>query len=639
VVNRASFIALLLCISTGAHSGKINLGEVFMRSNIGQCVELQFEGFSVFTKVTPSLLTGVSIRIIASPITSHYNPDFIVNVYPRLGTSPSLESFVVFGQVQNILSEPVVELLSGFDVPVAYRSYDEYAGVGSESSDDARRTTLRYFETEVLGHPGNIYTAVSRGMNGELPINVDNIADVVLEIPRQLASAPGVMVQSVRQLASGARNLGTAFPDLQGEGFDPVAWGQDLFSEGLADLYSLLPTDLLDRIQDIGSDSTTDVGSILTGALDKAKNINLGEEIADAAGSIIPNSCDPETDPDCDSALDQIMSLDLSGLPDYVGGELDEYFGNMSPTEMLGLIAPGMAEQLEQITSLVENYQAFGDMMDIISGSDALGGIGARFEQWKGMCPSDSNPMVPYWLSGMNVPGWRFKIPELVYPQTYVPFSSATTVGNFHPAALVGLGKAEGTQHNYGAVYPRNGYMMQGDSVKAGALAAFRAAHIATRDNQPYLYTYAEPKKNDDKFYMFDSSYEDFDSGSGRRSKASVALMPNEPETGRWQLIHAEGADLDKSCQIFGDPEVNPPVPELDGDSIATLIAESLPLPAGLLPDNKMPKQWTEGKQSVDHQYVYNLWRRYRCAPDPDTGSSWTTHNFNIIVPTITVVE
>lgn len=651
IIRKIKSTVLMTCIAltlmTGSVSAqKINLAEVFVRSNIGQCVELQFEGFAIFTKISPSFLTGVSVRVIASPITSHYNPDFTVSAYPRLGTSPSLESFVVFGAIQNALSEPVVEILSGFDVPASYTDLDQWGTPGSEGREDNTKSILRYYETEVLGHPGNIYTAVSRALNGDVPIDSDNIGNVVTEIPRQLSTFPSVLSSSVTQLANGATSLGSAFPNLQGDAFNPVLWARELFSENLAELYSLLPDDVLGSIREIATSAGTEAAEVITGAIADAQNIDLNEEIenitggGDDGGSSGGQACDP-SDPECGDDGFSISDLDISGLPDHVSEEIRNYFADLGAGDLLNFVAPGFSEQLEEVTSLVETYESF--TVSINNLTDAAGGIAARVEPWAGFCPSDTSPMVPYFLSGMNVPGWRFKIPELVYPQTYVPFSNETTIGNFDPLAVLGLGnesdgEPEGEPHNYGSVYPRNGYLMQADSVKAGAVAAFRAAHIVTRPGQPYLYRNAEPLERDDEFYMFDNRYEDFGFSSDRRDTESTYLHPHIEETGRWQLIHSEGGELDESCQTFGDPSVNPHVPLVDASNIAGLLSE-VPVAGNLLPENQLPRQWSEGKQAEDHQYVFNLWRRYRCAPDPDDSSSVTFHNFNLILPTLTVIE
>lgn len=602
---------------------KINIGEVFVKSNIPQCVELQFEGFAIFAKISASIFTGISVRIIGSPITSHYNPDFTVAAYPRLGTSPLLESFVVFGPVQNAISKPVVELLTGLDVPDSYDNFDEWGMPGTETKDRDSKSVLKYYETEVIGHPGNLYTAASRAMNGQVPIALDQIGNAILEIPRQLAQAPGALYSSARQMANGVTNLGVSFPDLNGGDFSPVEWARDLFIDDIATVFDRLPTDVVGSISNLASSTTADAGELLSRATDAALNINVGDGIRSATDTVLGaiEPC-PEGET-CTNPITAVANADFSQLPDYVEGELTEYFSSLTPVDILEVFAPSLAEDVQDVFEVVgalRDFQAFS-----AGSTDSAGGIAARFEPWKGLCPSDTFPMVPYFLSGMNVPGWRFKIPELVYPQTYVPFSNATTIGNIFPGD-------DGERHNYGSVYPRNGYLMQSDALKAASVASFRAAHIVTHSGQPYLYRYAAPLRHS-KYYMFDGRNEDLDFRERNRESSDTELRPDMEERGRWQLIHSRGGDKDKSCHSFGDPEVNPKIESVN--------------PGGLLQgqidaitgrSSSAAPQWTEGKVSEDHQYVFNLWRRYRCAPDPDTGGSYTRHMFNINIPRITVI-
>jgi len=620
--KKALLLSTLLAASTGSvHAQYTNLGEVFLESSSPECVQLSFEGFAVFAKFTPSLLTGVSIRVIGSPITSNYNPDFIVNSYARLGTSPLLESMVVFGPVQNILSEPVVEALTGVEVPVSYDNYDWWAGTGSEPDDKLGvASNAKYHEVEVIGHPGNLYTALSRALRGEFPIEI-NLGDALLAVPRQIAGIPSTINQSAGQLGNGIRSLGGQFSGLS---FDPVDVATNQFVGDLADLFSRLPQRARDTISNATSNLTS-LPSEITDAWDQGSQIvNAGINALDSSvGNAAQN--DPNAQPTAVNAggvIDQVLNMDVSGLPDYIGREVTDYFSNLTLLDVVDTFAPGVAEDIQNTIDGLATMEAFAASVQGIA--DGAGGVGARLEPWQGLCPSDTTPMVPYYLSGMNVLAWRFKIPEIVYPQTYVPFSNATTIGNFQPLATLS-GNHDGEIHNYGSVYPRNGYLLQPDPVKAAAVSAFRAAHVVTRDGQPHVYTYAEPQTRDDEFVMFDARHEDLGIGEEARSAESMELRPDLRERGSWQLIHSEGGETEQSCQLFGDPSVNP--------SMGNIFS-----PGGLLRQTP-PAQWTEGKKADDNRYVFNLWRRYRCAPDPDSSGSWTEHLFNINLPHIDIIH
>jgi len=635
-----SKITALLAAGISLYSGSAqaeytNLGKVFLDSSEPSCVRLTFEGFMVVSKFTPSLLTGVSVRIIGSPITSNYNPDFIVNSYARLGTSPLLESMVVFGPVQNVMSEPVVEVLTGRDVPDTYHDFELWAGTGSEPDDKLGvSSNVKYNEVEVIGHPGNIYTALSRSFRGELPIDI-NAGDALLAIPRQLMAIPSTISHSAGQVSNGIRSLGGG--QWSGVNFDPVDVALNQFVGDLGSMFSSLPQSARDAISNASGGVANLPGQITSTFSQGTDILNAGlNSLQSSVGNATndPNNANATTvavnepidpnNPASGGVVDQVLNMDVSGLPSYIGGEVNDYFANLTMLDVVDKFAPGVAQDIQNTIDGLATLESFSASIQGIS--DGAGGVAARLEPWKGLCPSDTTPMVPYYLSGMNALGWRFKIPEIVYPQTYVPWSNATTIGNFQPLAALS-GNLDGEIHNYGSVYPRNGFQLQPDPVKAAAVAAFRGAHVVTRENQAHVYTYAEPQTYPDEFIMFDARHEDLGTSETGRSDASMELRPDLGERGSWQLIHSDGGATEKSCQLFGDPSVNPNM----GNAFS---------PGGIVTGQLTPPaQWSDGKKADDNRYVFNLWRRYRCAPDPDSNGSWTTHLFNLNLPHIDIIH
>jgi integrating conjugative element protein (TIGR03756 family) len=89
------------------------------------------------------------------------------------------------------------------------------------------------------------------------------------------------------------------------------------------------------------------------------------------------------------------------------------------------------------------------------------------------LCPTDVTAFKPYFLSGLDAIGWRWQIPEVVYPQSLTP--GLREVGS-------------GLLYTWGNLYPRGGFTTQSDDAKSGAVIAQRVADIVTRSSQPHVY-------------------------------------------------------------------------------------------------------------------------------------------------------
>jgi len=254
-------------------------------------------------------------------------------------------------------------------------------------------------------------------------------------------------------------------------------------------------------------------------------------------------------------------------------------------------------------------------------------GVSAQVLPFNGFCPTDVEPFLPYYLSGTNILSWRYKIPEIVYPQTYIPFSNSTTIGTLFPggstnplAALSSLSEIQ----NYGSVYPRNGYSLQPHPLKAAAVAAFRATHVVSRPGQPHIYRHPEPKSYGNMM-MLDPGYEINFEGDDERDAEVTYLQPDVAESGRWNLVHNVGGEEDKSCARFGSSVTNE---KIETDNPIKLIGSVA---------NTFTDQWADDKKSDDNSYVFSMWRRYRCAERPTESGllSGVVHAYNVQFSTL----
>lgn len=89
------------------------------------------------------------------------------------------------------------------------------------------------------------------------------------------------------------------------------------------------------------------------------------------------------------------------------------------------------------------------------------------------VCPSESTPYFPYFLSETDAFAWRSGLTELVYPATYIP-----------GLREVGLWPIQ----TWGSVHPRQGFLVSPEEPKMAAVTAQRAADIITRSLQPHVY-------------------------------------------------------------------------------------------------------------------------------------------------------
>lgn len=135
----------------------------------------------------------------------------------------------------------------------------------------------------------------------------------------------------------------------------------------------------------------------------------------------------------------------------------------------------------------------------------------------------------------------------------------------FYPASLISGLREIGTWplQTWGGVYPRTGWTTQAEEPKAAAINAQRAGDIVTRTGQAHLYI------------PITSS-----SASGQKIWPPGPLKEKDPGTGTWQMLVPKP---ESTCGVFGE-----------NDLAST-------------------SGWGGGKVDPEGDYVWNLWRPYKC--------------------------
>lgn len=159
------------------------------------------------------------------------------------------------------------------------------------------------------------------------------------------------------------------------------------------------------------------------------------------------------------------------------------------------------------------------------------------------ICDSATTGFRPYYLSTLDVPGWRWGVTEMLYPQSIIP----------------GRREIQKGLNGWGSVYPRQGFLVQGDDGKAGAVMAQRAADFVVRTGQPHIYMSISARAQESKGWWPPGFYED-------------PLIEGNVATHKWQQLHPS---VSNSCEVW--------------------------------PSTGLVEQDEQGS------YAYALWRPYRC--------------------------
>lgn len=183
-------------------------------------------------------------------------------------------------------------------------------------------------------------------------------------------------------------------------------------------------------------------------------------------------------------------------------------------TAVMGTGIPGIAEGGgDGVTSQVnENNVARFKNVDVIGHP-----LSMFFNVGGYSCQGAGMPLVPYFLSTLDYVGWRYNVPEVVYPESLVP--GMREIGSRTSIDL------------WGNVYPRGGFSHQADDYKVAAITAQRAGDIVTRRGQPHVYKPLLANRKDGYW-------------------PAGALKENDASTGKWQQLAPVQS---QSCKVFPD--------------------------------------------------------------------------------------
>lgn len=225
-----------------------------------------------------------------------------------------------------------------------------------------------------------------------------------------------------------------------------------------------------------------------------------------------------------------------------LGGPLPDLFGGGIATD--GVPGRPDREQPNHTDLIFKDVDAIGFPLASLAGT-----LGSGY-----VCPSQANSFQPYFLSALDAVAWRWSIPEVIYPQSWIP--GMREIGQF-------------PLNTWGAVYPRSGFTTQAEDPKAAAVTAQRAGDVVTRTLQPHVYislgSGQEERKIKDRMMVW----------------MPGALKEGDPGTGQWQMLLPKQS---KSCETFGQ-----------NDTLAGIAS------------------WAGGKGAESGDYAWTLWRPYKC--------------------------
>jgi len=133
------------------------------------------------------------------------------------------------------------------------------------------------------------------------------------------------------------------------------------------------------------------------------------------------------------------------------------------------------------------------------------------------VCDSQTTSFYPYFQSGLDALSWRFAVPEMFYPASFIP--GLREIGSW-------------PLQTWGGVYPRTGWTTQAEEPKAAAINAQRAGDIVTRRRQPHIYRAVSGSSN-----------------SSQKVWPPGPLKEKDRHTGTWQML-APRPEL--TCGVFG---------------------------------------------------------------------------------------
>lgn len=612
----------------------MNLIDAFLDSHDFDCLNLWIEGFCLFFVVRFTWYGMPTFTLEVTPRISHRNPDALVSVTGRLGNSPSDEIQLLYNKLELAISKPIVELVSGQDVPDLYDDPDETSAKAADSTGRraGAKSSYNYSEVVIVGAPGNAFTLHAEGLGslGEIPANlVEGTNDVISDAVNIPATVADVIHEvnpatagNVDDLAeeSDSGHFSNFLTQWQEADFQPTEFAQYILGEEFLD-YLGIATDLYSTLDEADFNIGTVVDDAITGATDEVN------EAVDEIGDVLGDVNDYLADEDAEQQL--IDELEENPPePPALSAEDEEELAELITEGLSTLDIVQLAEELNSTIEEAEEYvseflEKVEDIKEFIDSVSDMTGAGFKMHGFKSFCPREVDIFKPYYASGTDVIGWRWRLPELVFPHTYLPAFSLsdqnvfglpgidTTVYNVGKYELNGSGLF-GTElgfpvyNHWGPIYPRAGGVLQADVTKARAVAASRAMHIATRSGQVHIYNYlfsVGGRLKRDKWY-----YEYFPG----------PFNPQDERTGSWQLLEGGTDGGDHSCMKFGD--VDDILPTVNVTETVAVDGEG----------NEVPQfsfgteSYSNVANSKDSRLLFNVWRQYECCQRPDPSNGWS---------------
>ena len=165
---------------------------------------------------------------------------------------------------------------------------------------------------------------------------------------------------------------------------------------------------------------------------------------------------------------------------------------------------------------------------------------------------TQASPFKPYYSSLLDAYAWRYPALEKYYPSSWIP--------GLHDIGVPVL-------HDWGQLYPRNGFVPNLDDAKAAAVNVMRATNIITQTTQPHIY---------------------HSTSDSCGSHCDIDRVKENDEGTRFQLIYPE---VQSTCMTFGHSDITSIHP------------------------------WGSKYSEEGHdRYIYIVWRHYHgCVPGPGT--------------------
>ncbi len=252
-------------------------------------------------------------------------------------------------------------------------------------------------------------------------------------------------------------------------------------------------------------------------------------------------------------------------------------------------------------------------------------------------CKPEVMPFFPYFTSAIDTVGWRYGVPEQVYPQALIP-------------GLADVGRWP--INSWGPVYPRSGLLVQAEGPKAAAVIAQRVGSIVTSPSEPHIYIYTGSNVSQ----LATASTGSAGTGTGgtgtsggssggygagaSRLAGEMAVMGVQMNSTTAQFYNAylsanalsgtisgiyraaglinggAVANLDGIVSLGIGQKVWPPGPlKVNSPQTGTwqMLAPTVDKQCAVFGQADFLRSWAAGRASSDERYAFALWRPYKC--------------------------